>query len=391
MGIERANDDDDDDMMMIMIMMIVELSIPHLDRYFHLVGGIRTSHLHISRSDILRQVSTCWSFGDAVSTELHKMFSRGIVLFCVAIFHFIHASSAITSSDDRFVKKYAMMKVYESCYGPEVLKEVRKEMKAAASKCSTYIPAQSAGSTYAASSNAFKVSPPYSSSASSHGPSSHISASSHSASSHYTKPSTMTSSSLHEESKTTPISNNGIDVAKLQQMILAGYKNVNSQQQSAQSQQQQQSQQHSQLQQQTPYSAAIQPQAANPASSSLSPTNANILQQVAAAAALSQLPAASQNQLRPYFSTYNNPLQSALGSMFYPNNMFGAQSLNPFFPGQINPYTAALYGSFGLNPFFPGRSSRDMDLRQLEGMSRMGGKVKNVTCVMQELGYNRLT
>lgn len=57
------------------------------------------------------------------------------------------------------------------------------------------------------------------------------------------------------------------------------------------------------------------------------------------------------------------------------------------FPLQINPYTAALYGNFGLNPFFPGRSSRDMSLRELDGLSRMTGKVKNVTCVMQELGY----
>ncbi|KAI5715824.1 hypothetical protein M8J77_023129 [Diaphorina citri] len=298
------------------------------------------------------------------------MYLRSIVLSYVATFHLFHVSSAITSSDDRFVKKYAMMKVYESCYGPEVLKEVRKEMKAASAKCSNVITLPSSPA-YASASQSFKISPP--------------SASSHS------KPMMTSASSLHEETKTTP---SNIDVAKLQQIIMNGYKHVNTQQQQQQSQQlAAQQQQQLQSQQQTPYSAALQQTSG--ASSSLSANNANILQQVAAAAALSQLPSATQNQLRPYFWAYQSPaVTSGLGSMFYPNSLFGAHSLNPFFSsgvGQLNPYTAALYGSFGLNPFFPGRSSRDMDLRQLEGMARMTGKVKNVTCVMQELGYVSIT
>lgn len=128
------------------------------------------------------------------------------------------------------------------------------------------------------------------------------------------------------------------------------------QQQQQQSQLQSQLSQHSHLQssqQQTPYNSALQQQQTNSALqqqqansalqqsasglqgnqglSSLSSQNANILQQVAAAAALSQLPAANQNQLRPYFSAYNNPVASALGSMFYPGSIFGGQSLNPFF------------------------------------------------------------
>ncbi|XP_034231691.1 uncharacterized protein LOC117639857 [Thrips palmi] len=45
------------------------------------------------------------------------------------------AAQAYTGSDDRFVKKYAMMKVYESCFGPEVVREVRQEMRAASAKC----------------------------------------------------------------------------------------------------------------------------------------------------------------------------------------------------------------------------------------------------------------
>ncbi|XP_053601511.1 uncharacterized protein LOC128670124 [Plodia interpunctella] len=43
---------------------------------------------------------------------------------------------ALASSDDRFIKKYAMMKIYESCFGAEVVKQIRKEMKDAYTKCS---------------------------------------------------------------------------------------------------------------------------------------------------------------------------------------------------------------------------------------------------------------
>lgn len=41
-------------------------------------------------------------------------------------------------SEEKFIKKYAMMKVYESCFGLQVLKEVRKEMKEAAQKCAGF-------------------------------------------------------------------------------------------------------------------------------------------------------------------------------------------------------------------------------------------------------------
>ncbi|XP_063835308.1 uncharacterized protein LOC135084450 isoform X2 [Ostrinia nubilalis] len=46
------------------------------------------------------------------------------------------ASQVFANSDDRFIKKYAMMKIYESCFGPEVVKQIRKEMKEAYAKCS---------------------------------------------------------------------------------------------------------------------------------------------------------------------------------------------------------------------------------------------------------------
>lgn len=44
--------------------------------------------------------------------------------------------SGLGGTEEKFIKKYAMMKVYESCFGPQVLKEIRKEMREAAQKCS---------------------------------------------------------------------------------------------------------------------------------------------------------------------------------------------------------------------------------------------------------------
>ncbi|XP_045524471.1 uncharacterized protein LOC123714299 [Pieris brassicae] len=44
---------------------------------------------------------------------------------------------ALGSNDDKFIKKYAMMKIYESCFGAEVVKQIRREMKEAYAKCSS--------------------------------------------------------------------------------------------------------------------------------------------------------------------------------------------------------------------------------------------------------------
>ncbi|XP_041973627.1 uncharacterized protein LOC121729239 [Aricia agestis] len=49
---------------------------------------------------------------------------------------FVCLATQASSSDDRFIKKYAMMKIYESCFGAEVVKQIRKEMKEAYAKCS---------------------------------------------------------------------------------------------------------------------------------------------------------------------------------------------------------------------------------------------------------------
>ncbi|XP_059479392.1 uncharacterized protein LOC132199035 isoform X2 [Neocloeon triangulifer] len=39
------------------------------------------------------------------------------------------------SDENKYIKKFAMMKVYESCFGDDVVREVREEMRAAAARC----------------------------------------------------------------------------------------------------------------------------------------------------------------------------------------------------------------------------------------------------------------
>ncbi|XP_068628996.1 uncharacterized protein [Battus philenor] len=56
-------------------------------------------------------------------------------LFVICLFGV--SAQALGSSDDKFIKKYAMMKIYESCFGPEVVKQIREEMKEAYAKCSS--------------------------------------------------------------------------------------------------------------------------------------------------------------------------------------------------------------------------------------------------------------
>ncbi|CAG9136408.1 unnamed protein product [Plutella xylostella] len=60
------------------------------------------------------------------------MIPRHILLVCVLCV----TAKAMASSDDKFIKKYAMMKIYESCFGNEVVKQIRQEMKDAYAKCS---------------------------------------------------------------------------------------------------------------------------------------------------------------------------------------------------------------------------------------------------------------
>ncbi|XP_004923025.1 uncharacterized protein LOC101746276 [Bombyx mori] len=44
---------------------------------------------------------------------------------------------AIDGSDSKFMKDYAMLKIYESCFGSNLLKQITKELRDAYSKCST--------------------------------------------------------------------------------------------------------------------------------------------------------------------------------------------------------------------------------------------------------------
>jgi len=62
---------------------------------------------------------------------------RGPSLLVVLAIVFTTANG-FGGTEEKFIKKYAMMKVYESCFGLQVLKEVRKEMKEAALKCSGF-------------------------------------------------------------------------------------------------------------------------------------------------------------------------------------------------------------------------------------------------------------
>ncbi|XP_045761221.1 uncharacterized protein LOC123864655 [Maniola jurtina] len=57
--------------------------------------------------------------------------TRTILLACVLCL----TAQSLAISDDKFIKKYAMMKIYESCFGPEVVKQLRQEMKDAVAKC----------------------------------------------------------------------------------------------------------------------------------------------------------------------------------------------------------------------------------------------------------------
>ncbi|XP_063224751.1 uncharacterized protein LOC134532261 [Bacillus rossius redtenbacheri] len=227
--------------------------------------------------------------------------------------------SAFVGGDDRFVKKYAMMKVFESCLGPDVLKETRLEMKAACAKCS------GGGAT-----SASPMPPPAAPDAAAEpGP----------------------ASPTPPPRKRGKPQNQSFDPAKLQQAIL-GFK----------------SQQ---------FSQGSYPQALK------------LYQQQSTAFQ----PGAGAGYPAPQF-----PPTGA----FYPagNSLYGAQpyqaSFNPYFQQQTpffqqqGPFYQQQQPLFpqGLG-YFGQRESRYLDMRnQLESMSSQGGnRIKNVTCVMQELGY----
>ncbi|XP_014278128.1 uncharacterized protein [Halyomorpha halys] len=256
-----------------------------------------------------------------------KISTAFLVLF--GIYH-----TTAFSGDDKFLKKYAMMKVYESCFGQDVVKEVRMEMKVAASKCAGISPS-APGS----------MSPPIKL----HGPSPHqvhAPVKLQSQDQHLDgripgtsgefqhkqklKDRISEAASLHE-SDTSQKQPPHLDLEKLQQAIMAGYNKQTSPQTFVQSHQ--------------PYMPP-------------------------------------QHHIRPY-----QPYQPAppLPNVYYP----GYQPQPPYMQNPYPSYQQPIYQP-GIYPtYYQGRSSRDLDVRgQLETLTnRVSGRIRNVTCVMQELGY----
>ncbi|XP_074027053.1 uncharacterized protein [Leptinotarsa decemlineata] len=204
-----------------------------------------------------------------------------LMLFSIAVLT-VQVSS-FGGGDDKFLKKYAMMKIYESCFGDEVVKQIRKEMKQACAKCANMDSPTYTAPTYA---------PP--------------------------TPPTEEKPQQGEEINPDPNSvyQPSIDSHKLHQAIIAFRPN-------------------------------------SPSQSSFRPF---------------QGPASFYNL------PFGNPGYPYPG-MYYP----GVQQMP--FPQYNFPIVGQQY--------YGNRMSRDMDVKsQLEILtSKMSGRVRNVTCVMQELGY----
>ncbi|KOB67309.1 Uncharacterized protein OBRU01_20088 [Operophtera brumata] len=58
------------------------------------------------------------------------------VLLVVAVCAACTAVHALDSGDNKFIKDYAMLKIYESCFGTALLKQIATELKEAYTKCS---------------------------------------------------------------------------------------------------------------------------------------------------------------------------------------------------------------------------------------------------------------
>ncbi|XP_069702275.1 uncharacterized protein [Periplaneta americana] len=230
------------------------------------------------------------------------------VLFSLVLVFWSASVRGFGGADDRYIKKYAMMKVYESCLGPDVVKEVRQEMKAACAKCAGVSATAPGQALHPPPSDPLGVPVP-----------------------------PMTDKRKPPVGAVPPT----FDPTRLQQAIL-GFRNP--------------------AQQNPLLSGYIQQ---TPASPHYRPV---------------QAPAGFYPQQYPlyYPAAPSNPVYSH--SVPY-HSVYPGMS-NPFYPAAPF-YSAAPTYSSGQ------RSSRDLDIRgQLETLtSRLSGKIRNVTCVMQELGY----
>ncbi|XP_026484733.1 uncharacterized protein LOC113392487 isoform X1 [Vanessa tameamea] len=217
-------------------------------------------------------------------------------------------ATALASSDDRFIKKYAMMKIYESCFGPEVVKQIRKEMKDAYAKCSSPPSFDEPPNQHSIPSILLGKLPP----------------------GFTMDPSTQT-------------------ITKPTDGAIHGHENDLS---------------HDQL----------QPHKVTPLTNILPFRQGPTFQPPA--------PYMMPGQFRPFAQPY---YQFPYNPMFYPPGM----QYNPYAyqQQQQQQYPQGLYQQ----PYFGNsRVSRDLDLRdRLEIVSRgpNAGRVRNITCVMQELGY----
>ncbi|XP_047108232.1 uncharacterized protein LOC124777023 [Schistocerca piceifrons] len=241
----------------------------------------------------------------------------------------VAAVDAFGGGEDRFIRKYAMMKVYESCFGADVVREVRQEMRAACAKCASM--AHGSPAPAAAQQEARPPPPPPPSSAPTQRPPQRP------ARLPVAVPAPAVRPQLQAEALEAAAA--AMDAAKFQHAILALSKRLG------------------------PQTSPQIPQAFGyPSYYPNSPS-------VGAATAWSPQAAFSSP---PGYLAYYQP----------PTPQFAAYQGGYYTTGP----SADMYPQGrAINQ----RKSRDLDLRgQLETLtSRISGKVKNVTCVMQELGY----
>ncbi|XKL60271.1 hypothetical protein PGB90_001287 [Kerria lacca] len=221
----------------------------------------------------------------------------------------------VRSTDDKFIKRYAVMKMYESCFGSEVVREVRKEMKMANAKCNGM--AQSGIYPSNIGGNILK------------NPIALIIQSNKHQNDNLYSPE-------HLKSQTS----SNIDLNKLQQAIFTGFNKA--------------------IFQHTPYSNNV---------------------------AVSGTSAPGYTPLR----TWTYPVQPNVLPYSHLSGLPPNQPVNPAFMSPTFSYPMSpLYQSLFFSPHYgTGRSSKDLDIKgQFESLAvRVSGKMKNVTCIMQELGY----
>ncbi|XP_046392624.1 uncharacterized protein LOC124160692 [Ischnura elegans] len=285
-----------------------------------------------------------------------------VLLFAAAV------AAGFSGSEDRLIKKYAMMKVYESCFGSEVVDEVKREMKEACLKCSGGLEA------------------------------------------HAPPPPPPPSPSPAQPLK---------DAAPAPPRPVAAPAPASDEETSGEQQQ------HHPADHSTPASPSPSPHPL-PNHSHRSPAQLISPDRLQAILSLRPLQGAPPSRLpfvqqspaqdqRPYFLSN---LAQSLGNAIYDfgNNGYNSPinqqasfwNRNPYFSGVNNggpgyfqnlaglfsPANAPVYPPTGYYPAYLGgsmRNSRDLDLRKrMELMaSRLDGsrKIRNITCVMQELGY----